>query len=72
MASAAPTRGWKALAALVAVLLGLCILANTGLGLFELIPDGAPLFGNLDEALATVALVWGLAVLFRTAHRSAG
>jgi hypothetical protein len=53
------------------VLLGLCVLANTGLGLFELVPDGAPLFGNLDEALATAGLVWGLAVLFRSPERSA-
>ena len=53
------------------VLLGLCVLANTGLGLFELVPDGAPLFGNLDEALATAGLVWGLAVLFRSPERTA-
>lgn len=72
MSSSARTGGWKALAALGAVLLGLCVLANTGLGLFELIPDGAPLFGNLDEALAAAGLVWGLAVLFRPAGRTAG
>ncbi len=71
MASASRPGAGKALAALAAVLLGLCVLANTGLGLFELVPDGAPLFGNLDEALATAGLVWGLTVLFRSPGRSA-
>lgn len=71
MASAPRPGSGKALAALLAVLLGLCVLANTGLSLFELVPDGAPLFGNLDEALATLGLVWGLAVLFRSPDRNA-
>ena len=60
---------WKALLALAAVLGGLGVLANSGVAALELVPDAAPLFGNLDEALATMALVWGLWVLFR---RSAG
>jgi hypothetical protein len=51
------------------VLGGLGVLANSGVAALELVPDAAPLFGNLDEALATMALVWGLWVLFR---RSAG
>jgi len=65
VASCERTSACKALAALAAVVLGLCVLANFGLELFELVPDGAPLLGNLDEALATLALAWGLAVLFR-------
>jgi len=69
VASGERTSAPKAVAALAAVLLGLCVLANSGLGLFELVPDGAPLFGNLDEALATLGLVWGLAVLFRAPRR---
>jgi len=69
VASGEHTSALKAVAALAAVLLGLCVLANSGLGWFELVPDGAPLFGNLDEALATLGLVWGLAVLFRDPRR---
>jgi hypothetical protein len=38
---------WIGLAAAVAYVL------NPGLGIFELLPDNAPLFGNLDEAGAT-------------------
>lgn len=40
-----------AMALLVAYLL------NPGAGVFELIPDNAPVFGNLDEAAATAALI---------------
>ncbi len=70
MASVPRPGVWKPLAALAAVLIGLCVLANSGLGLFELVPDGAPLFGNLDEALAALGLVWGLVVLFRSPGRA--
>jgi hypothetical protein len=72
MASPKRTGAWKAVGALAAVLLGLCVLANSGLGMFELVPDGAPLFGNLDEAVATLGLCWGLAVLFRRSEPAGG
>ena len=32
-------------------------LVNPGAGVFELIPDNVPGFGNLDEAAATAALI---------------
>jgi len=32
-------------------------LLNIGFGIAEFIPDNVPIFGNLDEAAATVVLV---------------
>lgn len=55
----------KPVLALVAVLAGLAMLANVGLESLDPIPDGAPLFGNLDEFCASAALLWGLWTLFR-------
>jgi hypothetical protein len=55
----------KSLAALAAIVVSLLYLANLGLEGLELLPDGAPLFGNLDEAAATLLGVWGTATLFR-------
>jgi hypothetical protein len=55
----------KPVLALVAVLAGLAMLANVGLQTLDPIPDGAPLFGNLDELVASAALLWGLWTLFR-------
>lgn len=46
------------------VLLGSVYVANPTLGLFELLPDNLPLFGNLDEAAATTLIVLGLQYLF--------
>jgi Protein of unknown function (DUF1232) len=38
-------------------------LVNPTFGIFELLPDNLPLFGNLDEAFFTLALVSALAWL---------
>ncbi len=42
-------------------LLSALYLLNPGFGLFELIPDGIPFVGNLDEAGATFLLLSSLA-----------
>ncbi len=47
-------RAWLAL-----IFAGVYLL-NPGMGLFELIPDGMPIIGNLDEAAATALFLWGL------------
>ena len=52
---------WMSLAGVV---VGAFYVTNPGAGVFELIPDNFPLFGNLDEAAATTALVLGLQYLF--------
>lgn len=64
---ASPNHGGnvKPLLALLAVFAGLAMLANVGLKTLDPIPDGAPLFGNLDEFGASALLLWGLATLFR-------
>jgi hypothetical protein len=54
-----------AAAALAGVVLGSIYVINPGAGVFELIPDVVPIFGNLDEAAATTVLVLGLQYLFR-------
>lgn len=38
-------------------LLSLVYLFNPSLGVFEIIPDNFPIFGNLDEATATAILL---------------
>lgn len=38
-------------------------LLNPGWGVFELIPDNIPFFGNLDEGAATMLLLWGIKAL---------
>jgi len=45
--------------------LGVLYLLNPGAGFFELIPDNMPMFGNLDEAGATAAVIFALRTLFR-------
>ena len=50
--------------ALASVLLGSIYVVNPGFGIFELIPDNIPIFGNLDEAAATTMMVLGLQFLF--------
>ncbi len=57
--------------ALVQVLLGALYVLNPGAGLFELIPDNLPLFGNLDEAAATALFLDGARTLWRRYRRSA-
>ena len=50
----------KLLKHLIVLLLGLLstlYLLNIGAGIFELIPDNAPLIGNLDEAAAAALLL---------------
>ena len=53
------------LAALVVAGLGMLYLLNPTFGVFELIPDNTPIFGNLDEAGATTAVIFALRTLFR-------
>lgn len=38
-------------------LTSLSYLLNIGVGVIELIPDGIPIIGNLDEAAATILLI---------------
>ena len=52
-------------AAAAAVVVGLGYVLNLGWGVFELIPDNVPVFGNLDEAGATALLLFGLRYLLR-------
>lgn len=55
-----------ALAALLATVLGGLYLLNLFGGRDELIPDHAPIWGNLDEAVAAVLFLGGCRYLFRT------
>jgi hypothetical protein len=57
------------LLALTGVVLGTIYIANPGFGLLELIPDNAPVIGNLDEAGATALLIMGLQYLFGRGRR---
>lgn len=46
-----------------AIVLGLVAgiyLLNLGFGVVELIPDNIPLFGQIDEIVATAILLWSL------------
>lgn len=49
----------KRIQAYLAILMGAVYLLNPGLGVFELIPDNLPVFGNLDEGAAMVLFLWG-------------
>ncbi len=49
---------------LVALISGVYI-ANPLAGIFELIPDNIPLFGNLDEATAAFLLFWSAGNMIR-------
>jgi hypothetical protein len=51
-------------ALLLAVALGSLYILNPGAGIFELLPDNAPLVGNLDEAGATALVIWAGRKLF--------
>ena len=46
-------------------------LANIGAGVIEFIPDNIPVFGNLDEAAATLLLLNSLAYFGLDLRRSA-
>jgi hypothetical protein len=43
---------------LIVFLLTALYLLNFGLGYIEIIPDNAPLIGNVDEFIASVLLLW--------------
>ena len=45
---------------LLAAVFSVIYLANPTLGVFEFIPDGLPIIGNLDEAGATMLLMWAV------------
>jgi hypothetical protein len=67
VAPAKPARSRSCLGSwmsLAGVVIGAFYVTNPGAGFFELIPDNFPLFGNLDEAAATTALILGLQYLF--------
>ncbi len=49
--------------ALVTITVAVIYLLNPGWGVFELIPDNIPFFGNLDEGAATMLLIWGIKTL---------
>ena len=54
----------RSLASTVMIAVGviaLLYLLNPTFGMFELIPDNAPIVGNLDEAAATTLLLGSLA-----------
>jgi uncharacterized membrane protein YkvA (DUF1232 family) len=52
----------KALA-VVGIIIGAIYILNPTAGLLELIPDIAPVIGNLDEAGATALVLWGIQAL---------
>ena len=54
-------RAIKGIFVLLIGLLSAAYLANIGAGVIELIPDNLPVFGNLDEAGATILLLKCLA-----------
>ena len=47
----------KKILTFMAGLVGLVYLLNPGAGIIELLPDNAPIIGNLDEAAATLLVV---------------
>ena len=52
------------LGALLGVVVGATYILNPTAGLLELLPDNAPVVGNLDEAAAAALLIFGLRALF--------
>lgn len=50
----------KLIIAVIGLISGLYLL-NPGFGIFEIIPDGIPFVGNLDEGAATFLLLSSLA-----------
>ncbi len=64
-APARPTSCGGALVALVSIGIGGLYLLNPTAGFVELIPDNAPLIGNLDEAGAAGMVILGLQYLAR-------
>lgn len=56
--------------AYLAILIGAIYLLNPGLGVFELIPDNLPVFGNLDEGAAMLLFLWGWRYLRESSNRN--
>lgn len=52
-------------------LIAFLYLANMGAGVIEFIPDNIPVFGNLDEAAATLLLLNSLAYFGLDLRRAA-
>jgi uncharacterized membrane protein YkvA (DUF1232 family) len=55
--------------AFVVAALGVVYLLNPTAGMFEMIPDITPIFGNLDEAGVTAAVLFALRTLFKKSGR---
>jgi uncharacterized membrane protein YkvA (DUF1232 family) len=53
-------RTTRRIGAIVGVVVAAIYLLNPTAGVLELIPDVAPVIGNLDEAGATALLLWGV------------
>ena len=61
---ASPRRGVLAkVTATIVALVSAAYLLNFGFGFIELLPDNAPIVGNLDEVFFTSALIASLAAL---------
>ena len=52
-------KGWPKWAVYLLSILGFVYLLNPTAGIIELLPDSIPLFGNLDEGAAALALWYG-------------
>ncbi len=52
-----PRSAWRTGGALVGAALAAAYILNPTSGIFELLPDVIPGFGNLDEAAATALLI---------------
>lgn len=50
----------KKFLAILKIIFGLIYIINPGSGIFEIIPDNIPIFGNLDEAGAVLLMLNGL------------
>ena len=55
--------------AVISITFATLYLLNPGWGVFELIPDNIPLFGNLDEGAATMLLLWGIKSLKNSSQK---
>lgn len=53
-------RTTRRIGAVMGLVVGILYLLNPTAGILELIPDNAPLIGNLDEAGATAVVIWAI------------
>lgn len=60
-----PRTVFGSLSAMVSAAVSGIYLLNPTAGVFELLPDNLPVVGNLDEAGATVLLLWALGYLLK-------